>query len=52
MFPCNEEDFWDHVEEHEYYNVQYGQVIWYFNRRDKVIAIRDGDKCFYISSLD
>lgn len=50
LFPVPESDFWPHVIMYEYYSVQYGQVIWYYNRTDKVIAIRDGENCFYISS--
>lgn len=52
MYPCSENDFYDHVDEHEYYNILYGQTLWYMDRKDNVTAIKDGDNCFYIKLVN
>lgn len=48
MFPCSEDEFFKYLDKSQNYNVQYGQTLWYMDTHNVVIAIQDGDNCFYI----
>lgn len=52
MFPATEEEFYQHIDLYQDYNIQYWTVIWYYNERSELIAIRDGDNIFYISAIE